>query len=338
MNLTTYGDISPRTAAKAARRLLTRGQALMLTERFGYSDPQPMNASKTRKWRRYTSLANATSPLAEGITPAGQKLNFEDVTATLEQYGDFARITDVIQDTHEDPVLREASDVIGEQAAEVVELVRISILTAGTNVFYANGVTARASVTSLMLIQDYRKIVRALRRNRAQYITQVIKAGPSIATEPVGAAFFAMCHTDLEADIRSLANFLPAEKYADGSKAVPGEIGKYESTRFCLSQLILPWYNAGASGTTYLAGGEIVAGSTAYDVYPVLVVSRNAYAIVPLQGDQAVNIMVKNPGKPSDSDPLGQRGFVSWKTWQAAAILNELWLARYECCCRAVPT
>lgn len=336
--LTTYGDISPRTAAKAARRLLERGQALMVTERFGMTDPQPMNASRTRKWRRYKSLAPAVAPLAEGITPAGQKLTYEDVTANLEQYGDFVRITDVIQDTHEDPVLQEASDIIGEQAAETAELLRMAILTAGSNVYYGTGVAGRTLVNNKICLSDIRKVVRGFRRNRARTISQIISAGAKIATEPVAPAYFAICHTDLEPDIRGITGFVPTEKYADSTKAMDGEIGKIEGVRFIGTSLIEAFQVIGVAGTTWLSSGEVPGSSLAADVYPVIFLARNAYAIVPLQGKDAVGIAVKNPGKPTDSDPLGQRGFVSWKAWQAAAILQELWLARLEVACTANPT
>jgi len=86
-NTTTYGDISPRTAGFAKAKLLDRGQHLMVLERFGYFDPQQKHKTKTAKWRRYLSLPRATAPLAEGIPPQGQKLTYEDVSVTLEQYG-----------------------------------------------------------------------------------------------------------------------------------------------------------------------------------------------------------------------------------------------------------
>jgi N4-gp56 family major capsid protein len=336
--ITTYGDISPRTAAKAARMLLDRGQHLMLTERFGYFDPQPRRSSKTRKWRRYNSLANAVSPLAEGITPAGQKLTASDVTVNLEQYGDFVRITDVIQDTHEDPVLDEAVTVIGEQKAETVEMLRIAVLTAGSNVFYANGVATRALTTSKPTLGDFRKVTRFFRRHKGRTISSIVAPTGKIATEPVAPAFFAMGHTDLEADLRGVTGFNPFEKYSAQGSVIDGELGKIETVRVCLSALWEPWAAAGVAGTTYLANGDAPSTSTKADVYPLVVVARNAYAIVPLQGSRAVKIAVKNPGKVSDSDPMGQRGFVSWKAWQASAILNENWVARIECCATANPT
>jgi len=70
-------------------------------------------------------------------------------------------------------------------------------------------------------------------------------------------------------------------------------------------------------------------GGVNADVYPVLYVARDAYGIVALKGMFAVTPMVVNP-KPSDSDPLAQRGHVGWKSMQTAVILNDAWMVRGE--------
>jgi N4-gp56 family major capsid protein len=337
-NTNVYGDISPRTAGYAAKRLLERGQYELVTERFGHFDPQPKKNSKTRKWRRYESLPRATAPLAEGVPPTGQKITYSDIEVTLEQYGDSVKLTDVIMDTHEDPVLNESMDLCGEQAAETIEILRINVLKAGTSVFYANGVTARTSVNSAPTRGDFRKIYRHFKRNKAKEISKIVKASALVATEPVGTSYYCMGHTDLDADLRSISGFIPVENYSDSSKALPGEVGKLENFRIVLTPLFEPWEAGGASGTTFLSGGAAVASSTACDVYPLIFVARDAYAIVPLQGEGAVTPMVLNPGKPSKSDPLGQIGYVSWKTYQAAAILNHNWITRLECAATATPS
>ncbi len=323
--MNVYGDISPRTAGYAAKRLLKRGQALLTTERFGQVDPQGKNKTKTRKFRRYNALAAATAPLAEGITPQGSKISYDDVECTLEQYGDYVRITDVIRDTHEDPVFNEMFGVCGEQAAETIELIRIAVLKAGTSVFYSNG-ESRATLASTPKREDFFKIKRWLSANRARKISQIVRASINYGTDPVAPAFFVLGHTDLEYDLSQLTGFVPVEKYSDSTKAIPGEIGKLDSFRFVLTDMFKPWEGEGASEDgTYLNDG------TDNDVYPLIVVAKDAYGIVPLQGENAVTPMVKNP-TPGDSDPLAQRGFVSWKTMQTAVILNHLWMARYEVC------
>ena len=337
-NLTTYGDISPRTGGYAQAKLLQVGQHLMVVERFGQVDPQQKNKTKTVKWRRYNSLARATAPLAEGIPPQGQKLTFVDIIATLEQYGDAVKISDVIMDTHEDPVLNQALERCGEAAAETIEELRINIIKAGTNVFYAAGVTSRATVNSPPTRGDFRKIYRYFKKHKARELTKIIRASHLVSTEPVPPSYFAMGHTDLDADLRGVSGFLRAEEYSDSTKTLPGEIGKIEQFRIILTAMFDPWETAGASGTTYLSGGVEVSVAAQADVYPLLFVAQDAYGIVPLQGFNSVKPMVVNPGKPTKDDMLGQIGFVSWKTYQTAAILNESWIARLESAATASPS
>ncbi|MFA5187351.1 MAG: N4-gp56 family major capsid protein [Patescibacteria group bacterium] len=331
-----YGDISPRTAGFATAKLLERGQHLLVLERFGQVDPQGKNKTKTRKYRRYLSLPRATAPLAEGITPAGQRLNYTDVSVTLEQYGDLIWLSDVILDTHEDKVLDESMKISSEQMAETVEVIRFNAIKAGTNVYYPASATTRATVNSPITRSVLRLVVRSFSRNKARKISEIIKASAKISTEPVEAGFFAVCHTDLDSDIRALTGFIPVKEYSESGKALPGEIGACEQVRFITTALIEPWLAAAtsSSGSTYLTNGS--SGTGYPDVYPILVFARDAYAIVPLQGGNAVEIGVVNPKKSTD-DPLGQKGLVSWKTYQAAVILNQLWMARIEVACTATP-
>jgi len=321
-----YGDISPRTAAYAATRLLKRGQTLMVTERFGQFDPQGKNKTKTRKFRRYNALAPAISALAEGVTPKGSKITYDDVECTLEQYGDYVTITDVIRDTHEDPVLAEMMDVLGEQAAETVEIIRIAVLKAGTTVYRAGAVGNRNLIEAAPDRNTFFKIKRFFSNNRAKPISSIVRASVKYGTDPIAPAYFVLGHTDLEYDIRQLTGFVSVEKYSDSTKALPGEIGKLDSFRFILTDLFTPWEGAGA----VVGGGGFLSSDTVRnDVYPMICLAKDAYGIVPLKGNNGVTPIVKNP-TPSDSDKLAQRGHVGWKTMQTAVILNDLWMARFE--------
>jgi len=325
--MTYYGDISPRTAAHTAAGLLRRALPNMLTERFGQQKPLPQKSTRQQKFRRYLSLTRVTAPLAEGVTPDAEALTYEDVMCTLEQWGKLVKITDVIEDIHEDPVLEEARDLVGEVMAESLEVLRIGVIEAGTSVYRAGLVGARTNIASVFDRGLLRKVVRLLRVNKAKYFTQIVKATPNIATEPVGPAFWGMCHTDLEADIRSLAGFTPTEKYSNSENVIPFEIGKCESIRFVLSPLFEPWL---AGGAAVGATGLIAADAATIDVYPIIIVAPDAYGIVPMKGKNAVEIKVINPGKPDKSDPLGQRGYVGAKTWHTAVILQDDFMVRLE--------
>ena len=319
---TEYGDISPRTAAFAASELLERAVPHLVIEKFGQAKPLPTKSSKTIKFRRYDSLANATTALTEGVTPTAKQLSSTDVSATVNQYGDLVTITDVVVDTHEDPVLKETVAIMGEQAANTIETLRFNVIKAGTNVAYSNG-AARTAVNTALAIGDIRKATRALKNQNARAITNVVKSTPSYGTQAIAPAFVAICHPDLEADLRGLTQFVSAENYGTMTP-FESEIGKVESVRFVTSTVMTPWADGGGT-----AGSMVSTSGTSADVYPIIIVARDAYGLVPLKGKTSVTPAVVNP-KPSDSDPLAQRGHVSWKTYDASVILNDAWMYRLE--------
>jgi len=319
---TEYGDISPRTAAFAAKEMLKRGIPYLVLEKFGQARPLANKSSKVQKFRRYSSLALATTALTEGVTPTAKQLAAVDVTATLQQYGDLVTISDVIIDTHEDPVLREASEVLGEQAAQTIETIRFNVLKAGTNVQYANG-AARNAVNTEMTLATQRKATRTLKRQNGRAITSVVKSTPSYGTEAVAPSYVGLIHPDMDATVRGFAGFVPVEKYGTMTP-FEGEIGKVEDVRYVCSTIFASFANAGGT-----KGAMISAAGTSADVYPTLIVARDAYGIVPLKGGASLSPAVVNP-KPSDSDPLAQRGHVSWKSMQTAVILNDAFMVRIE--------
>ena len=328
MATTVYGDISPRTAAYAQKELLRRGLPYLVLEKFGQANSIPGNATKVTKFRRYNALPNTPQALAEGVTPAGSQLTHTDITATLVQYGDKVTITDVIEDTHEDPVLQEAVKLLGEQAAQMIEKMRFGILKAGTNVIYANG-SSRSAVNTPLSLSLVRRAVRTLKRQNARFITSIVRSTPDYGTEAVAPGFVALIHPDGANDVRNLVDsngksvFTPAEKYGSLTPW-ENELGKAEDVRFVESTIFESWPDAGGATSTMIS----TSGTNA-DVYPILFVARDAYGITALKGMFAITPMVVNP-KPSDSDPLAQRGHAGWKTMQTAQILNDAWMVRVE--------
>ena len=319
---TLYGDISPRTAAYVAKELLKRALPFLVLERFGQSKPIPKNETNAIKFRRYEAIPIDTTPLVEGVTPASVKLTKTDITATLKQYGKLTTITDLVFDTHEDPVLKEATLILAEQAAQTLETVRYNVLKAGTAIQYTNG-AARASVNTVIDKTTIRKAVRALERQNARKFTSILKSSANYDTHPIQPAYWGVCHVDLDGDLRDVAGFIGAEKYGT-EPPIEMEIGSIEGVRFVKSTIFSSFLAGGGSTSTMVS-----SDSTSADVYPTLVFGRDAYGIVPLKGEGAITPMVVNP-KPSDSDPMAQRGHVSWKAYHVAVILNEAWMVRIE--------
>ena len=106
MTITAYADggISPRTNVYAERQMLRYAKPVMVLEKFGLTKPMPKNKTDTIKFRRPRIFTAATTPLIEGVTPTETQFCYEDVSATLRQYGQVVVVTDKIEDLHEDPV------------------------------------------------------------------------------------------------------------------------------------------------------------------------------------------------------------------------------------------
>jgi len=326
MSLTTYGDISPAVAASSAVVMLKRGQPFLIIQQFGQSRPLGKNDTDTQKFRRYERLSAATTALTEGITPTGSTPTTTDYTATLVQYGDFLTLTDKIANVHTDPVLKEYSAMIGEQAALTVETIAFGILKAGTTVYWANG-SARTDVNTPLTLNLQRKAVRGLKRQLARTFTTKISSSPSFNTESVLPSFIGLIHPDVESTVRSLPGFKDVVDYGSTSPYA-SEIGSIENVRYLTSTVFEAWADGG--GLKSGSGTEMISTTgTSADVYPVLYLSPDAFGNVPLKGENAMTPMVLNP-KPRGGDPLGQRGSVGWKTWYACVILNQAWMARIE--------
>jgi len=337
-NTITYGQIEPRVGVQSVAKLLMVGLPKLVTQRFAQMGDAQLRRGGTIKWRRYNAFTVSAAPLAEGVTPSRQPLTKTDYTAILRQYGGVCELTDVCYELHEDNPLAVCVTRSGEQFAQTIETVTINMLKAGSNVYYASGVASRGLIAAPPSRADLRLVARGFDRNDAQPIGEIIPPSPKVSTMGVHEAFFAMAHTDLEPDITNIVGFKAYIEYGDPGKRIEGEIGAVDRFRFILTRMFTPWLAVGAAGTTLLANGNIPATSTACDVYPIIIVAKDAYGCVRLQGRKAVDLKVRQPdGQPTDTDPLSQRGSVGWKTWFACAILHDSWIARLEVGCTANP-
>lgn len=329
--ITTYGDISPRVGIYAVAKFLAHAQPVEVLAKFAMNESIPKNKGQLAVFRRFIPFEINTTALVEGVTPAPNMLQYEDISVVISQYGAWVNFTDVVVDTHEDPNLAKITMGLGEQAGATKEALIWAELVGGTNVLYTGTATQRSEVAAPIAEEDLIAAQRFLKASKAKLLTKMLKAGPNIATEPVAPAFIAFGHTNLEPDFRSLTGFVPVEKYSQGVSLSDYELGKFQQIRVILSPDLEIFYGAGDTTPT----GVLSADGTNVDVYPIVIVGQDAYGIVPLRGMDSATVYVQNP-KPTYEDPLAQRGFASYKMWYAALRLNEAWMVRIEAAASAL--
>ncbi len=319
----TYANVAQRTNVYAATVFLEHAEPQEVFAKFGDVKPMPKNKAETVKFRRSVPFPKLTVALAEGVTPSSRQMQFEDISATMQEWGDVVEATDRVRELSEDPVIQEASKNLGEQATETIEGVIFGVIVAGTQVGYTNG-TTRLGLTTALTLNKIHAAVRALNSQRAKFITEIMSSSVNYDTRNVEGGYVAFGHTDLEHDIRALAGFIPVAKYGTRKPLCPYELGSVENVRFIQTVNAVPFL----AGATALTSGMVSAGGVSSDVYPLIIIGRNAYAQVPLKGSKAVEMFVWTGG--DKSDPLNQRDVVGAKYWFTACRLNENWMYRIE--------
>lgn len=334
MTQTTFTLIDQRTNTYAEVEMLAWAQAVVVLSKFGMTKPLPKNKSDNVTFRRIVPFDAATTPLTEGVTPTAQQFAYEDVTATMAQYGVLVEFTDWVADLCEDPSFNDSLKAVADQMAKTIEAVTWGVVRAGTNVYRANG-SARTDINTPIDQTQQRAITRFLNRQKATKISRIQDASPNYATRAVWAAYVACSHTDMEHDLLEMPSFVPVAEYGTRRMLCDEEIGACENVRYVLSPDLSPFADAG--GALGGSGTDMVSTTgTSADVYATMFFGKDSYGVVPLKGRGAIEPIMIPVSQRDKSDPLGQRGYVGAKHYFTAVRLNESWMARGESAATAI--
>ena len=306
-NLTTSAtegnDLSVEMKTFYSDYLIDNAKPLLVHDQFAQKHPIPKNGGKIIEFRKYSPFAKALTPITEGVTPDGNKLNVTKMTAEIAQYGDYVELSDVLLLTAIDNNLVEATKLLGNQAGETLDTVTREVIVGGTNVQYAGGKSDRSALTASdkLTVDDCFKAARFLKTQKAKKID---------------GYYVAIIHPDVAYDLMRSEDWINAAQYAGSSQLFEGEIGRVAGIRFVETTEAKIFAKEGASGK---------------DVYATLVLGANAYGITEVEGGGLQHI-VKQLGSSGTADPLNQRATVGWKAIKTAERLVEGYMVRIESC------
>ena len=285
---TTGNDLSVEMKTFYSDYLIDLAEPELVHDQFGQKHPIPKNGGKTIEFRKYDSLPKALTPLSEGVTPTGSKLNVTNLTATVSQYGDFVELSDVLLLTAIDNNLVHATELLASQAGRTLDTVTREVLNGGTNVLYAGGANSRANLVggassnnNYLTVQDVRKAVRALKK---------------MNTPKYNGYYWGIIHPDVEYDIMDDPDWKAPHQYVDTTNIYENEIGMIAGVRFVESTEAKSWHHAGKNGSS----------ASARDVYSTLIGGSNAYGGTEVTGGGPQHI-VQPRGSAGTADPLNQR-------------------------------
>ena len=217
-------DLSPEMKTYYNKNLIRYAKPLLVHGQFGQKKPIPKRGGKVQEWRRRDPLPKALTPLTEGVTPDGRKIEVKAMTAPVHQFGDYITTSDVLELTAIDPIINDNLRDLGDQAGRTLDTVVRDIINTGTNVQYGDGsklarhllVGGEASGNDYITVKMVKNAVKTLKRYLAK------KKGDS---------YVAIIHPDVAYHLtedpkwQSVTNYNPKNWYN-------GEIGKIEGVRF----------------------------------------------------------------------------------------------------------
>lgn len=285
-------------AAYYEKRFLLRAEENFVYEQLGTPGRIPANEGKTVVWNRMTN-PSAKSVLSEGTDPTPTGLSTSLVSATVAQYGNYEQVSDILELSAIDSLIKEVMDVLAYEAALSIDTVVVGALSAGGTALYASGVVARNSLvaTNVVTVADIRKAKRELTSFSAKPHTK--------------DKFVATAHPDVIYDLEGDSNWVNAHLYTEkGIDSIyNGEAGEIYGVRFMMTQMAPVLTNS---------------GSAAAEVYQTHIMGKDFFGVSKIQN------LTTYVDSPSPRSALRLYSDIGWKAAFAVKVLNDSFCQRLE--------
>lgn len=220
-------NLTPEMKTYYDRALIRFASPKLVHAQFGQKKPIPAGSGKTIEFRRFSPLPKAMVPLSEGVTPKGNALNVTTVESTVEQYGDYVTLSDMLTLSSVDSVISETQAVLGDQAGRTLDTVIREKINAGTNVQYGDGKADRGLLVGglenfedndYLTVAAVKRAVATLKRNNAS----PFKDG----------CYVAIIHPDIANDLTNDPEWKAVKQNVDPEDWYKGAIGKIHGVVF----------------------------------------------------------------------------------------------------------
>jgi len=283
------------------RKLLETAEPRLVLQPLGKSQRMPKGLGTQVKWLRYDPMSGSNSSpdfsntaaineLEEGTVPTDIGYSTTNVTADIKQYGQFARISDLLSDVAIDPVIKNLSIRFGVNASKTTESLIVAELDSAAALQFVNDQVNDAAITAADVL-NHKELIEAQIRQKKAFI-EAHESGDYIAVLNPCSEF------DLKTDVQAGA-WLDINKRTMPSqgKLMNGEFGRMYGMRLLVSDKMTLQEDAGV-GTV--------------DVVSTYVIGSEAFGVVQLDG-RSVRMIVKKHGSAGAADPLDQYATVGYK-------------------------
>lgn len=292
---TTTSSFSPAAQTLYRKKAFDFLREKLFFHQAGMMEKIGRNQGQTISTYRINNLAAATSTLTEGTAPSEVQVEGTTFSATLAQYGNWAKVTDLLEVTGRSDSMEQFSRQFGYNGALSIDTLTYTEFISGSTAFYANGTDSGSfAANSYFSSKDLRRLAKNFRAN-------------NVPTFDDG--YYRMfLHPDCEFDVMTDDLF---GSVVDLQKREPGDADKWKN--------VAGVYGGFKVYTTALISTATINSQTAYQN---LAVGYGALLNVHLDG-MPFQLFVNPASNVTISNPLGQLGSIGWKATYVADYIGS---------------
>jgi N4-gp56 family major capsid protein len=291
--VSTASGLSPEIAQYYERVFLARAMKRLIHEQGAQKKTIPAGEGKQINFTRYTPLAIVTALSAEASLLTEVDLTASTVSATLVEYGNWAKIGKFLSAVSIDRNNKEKIEVFGQNMGESLDTAVRTELLNGTTQLAAGRANITAITTADVLnTSEIKKAVRTLEGNSAQRYDDGFYLGK---IQPY-------TWYDLVGD----STWVNAKTYSDVRDLYMGEVGELFGVRFMLTN-----------------NGHSV--SSTVNVYSNFIHGKDSFGCMDLATDSP-KLYIKTPGAQSTDNPADRYSTIAWAGSYVCKVLNSNWI------------
>ena len=271
------------------------------------------------QWNKPTAFTAVTTSLTENVVPSGQDLTIATTTGTVASYGAFVKYTKKLAELGIHRVAAIATDLLGRQAGDSLDLITRATLIAGGTAQYVNGRANRAALAA----GDY--------ISAAEVMEAVATLQAANAMPVMDGKFPAIIHPKTQYDLMNdpvIQSFFVNSTKA-GEQMISGWVGDVLGVSFYMSSNA---YSVSSTVTVYLT---MLFGKDSFGIGGLAAYLPSAMNESRNQNNTAVDVrplrlITHDFGDFGDTDPFDQTATMAWYTTFVATELNAAFYVRLE--------
>lgn len=224
---TASTDLSDEMKTFYSKDLIKNAKPNLIHDQAAQKVNIPQGSGKVIEFRKFSKLPKVTAALTDGVTPDGSSLEVTNLTATVEQYGDYVTLSDRLITEAIDPMILNTNQLLADQAGRTGDTITRDVINGGSNKYLVPSVSSGTETAVLL-----RKDLVGTCLLRVKDIVNAVTRLKRMDAPKINGYYLGFIHPDLSGDLQNSEGWQEVHKYAAPEEIFAGELGRIGGVRW----------------------------------------------------------------------------------------------------------